>query len=81
LVYEKEYVGDGAKTRLCEWTDSTAVGSTYLIEKMITHLGSRAKGCDVVEGGEGYQLRESPAHYKALFEGENGDIDLENTYF
>ena len=30
---------------------------------------------------EGYQLLESPALYKALFEAENEDMDLENTYF
>jgi hypothetical protein len=30
---------------------------------------------------KGYQLRESPAPYKALFEAENKDIDLENTFF
>ncbi len=35
----------------------------------------------MVKGGEGYQLRESPVYYKALFEVENEDIDLENTYF
>ena len=29
----------------------------------------------------GYQLRESPAPYKVLFEAENEDIDLENTFF
>jgi hypothetical protein len=38
-------------------------------------LGFRAKGRDVIESGEGYQLRESPAApYKALFEAENEDI-------
>jgi hypothetical protein len=36
---------------------------------------------DVIESGEGYQLRESPAPYKAFFEPENKDIDLENTRF
>ena len=44
-------------------------------------LGFRAKGRDVIEGNAGYQLREDAAHYKALFEVENNDIDLENTYF
>ena len=43
-------------------------------------LGFRAKGRDVIEGGEGYQLREGPAHYEALFEAENDDIGSENTY-
>jgi len=44
-------------------------------------LGFRAKGRDVIESAEGYQLRESPAPYKALFEAENEDIDPENTFF
>jgi hypothetical protein len=42
-------------------------------------MGFRAKGRDVIQSGEGYQLRESPATYKALFEAENEDIDPENT--
>jgi hypothetical protein len=43
-------------------------------------LGFGAKGRDVIEGSEGYQLREGAAHYKALFEAENDDIGPENTY-
>jgi len=35
---------------------------------------------DVVEGGQGYQLREAAADYKPLFEDENEDIGLENVY-
>jgi hypothetical protein len=35
----------------------------------------------VIQSGEGYQLRESPAPYKVLFEAENEDIDLENSVF
>ena len=40
-----------------------------------------AKGRDVIQSGEGYQLRESPAPYEVLFEAENEDIDHENTVF
>jgi len=43
-------------------------------------LGIRAKGRDVIEGGEGYQVREEPAPYNALFGAEKDDIGLENTY-
>ena len=74
-------MGDGAKTRREEWTSSVAVGSKSFIENVKARLGFRAKGRNVVEGGKGYQLRESPAHYKALFQVENEDIDLENTLF
>jgi len=41
-------------------------------------LGFRARGRAVIESGEGYQLRESPASYKAFFEAENEDIGFEN---
>jgi hypothetical protein len=36
---------------------------------------------DVIEGSERYQLRESPADYKAFFRAEKDDIGFENTYF
>jgi hypothetical protein len=44
-------------------------------------LGFRAKGRDVIEGGDGYHLREEAAPYMALYEAEKGDIGPENTYF
>ena len=59
----------------------TGVGSQSFIESVKASLGFRAKGCDVIKSGEGYQLRECPAPYKVLFEAENEDIDLENTFF
>ena len=74
-------MGDGAKERQDEWTGSVAVGSKSFIESVKTSLGFRAKGRDVIESGKGYQLRESPASYKAFFEAENEDIGLENTRF
>ena len=35
---------------------------------------------DAIEGGEVYQLLESPAHYKALLGFKKEDIGPENTY-
>ena len=49
--------------------------------KVKAHLGSRAKGRDVVEGPEGYQVREGAAPYDALFGTKKGDIGPENAYF
>jgi hypothetical protein len=46
-----------------------------------TLLGFKAKGRDVMEGGEGYHLREDAMPYTALLRAEKGDIGLENTYF
>ena len=77
----EEHLGDGAKERQDEWTGSVAVGSKSFIESVKASLGFRAKGRDVIQSSEGYQLRESPAPYAVLFEAENEDIDLENTDF
>jgi hypothetical protein len=43
-------------------------------------LGCLAKGRDVIEVNDGYQLRERSVPYGALFGGGNDDIGLENTY-
>ena len=76
-----EYLGGEVKRRQEEWTASIAVGSKSFIEDVKARLGFRAKGRDVIEGVEGNHLRESPAHYKSLFDTENDDIDTENNYF
>ena len=55
-----EYPGNGAAGRQDEWTDSIAVGSKSFIEKVKALPGFKAKGVDVMEGGEGYHLREEP---------------------
>ena len=57
------------------------MGSKSFIESVRESLGFRAKGREIIESGDGYQLRESSAPYKALFEAENEDIDPENTVF
>ncbi|UCD81495.1 MAG: transposase, partial [Desulfobacterales bacterium] len=80
-VWVAEHLEDGAKGRQDEWTGSIAVGSRSFIESVKASLGFRAKGRDVIESGEGYQLRESPTPYKAFFAAENEDIGLENTHF
>ena len=74
-------MGDRAKERQDEWTGSVAVGSKSFIESVKASLGFRAKGRDVIQSGEGYQLRESPMPYKIVFKAENEDIDPENTVF
>jgi len=44
-------------------------------------LGFKAKGRNVIEDSEGYQLREGAVHYMALFGAEKDDIAPENAYF
>jgi putative transposase len=75
-----EHLGDGAKSRQEEWTDSIAVGSESFVEEMKRRLGFKAKGRDVVEGSKGYNLREEAAPYTVLFRPEKDDIGPENTY-
>jgi hypothetical protein len=77
----EEYLGDGQKGRKEEWTDSVAVGSRSFVEKVKELLGFRAKGRNLIEGAEGYQVREGAGPYKALFGAEKDDIGPENTYF
>lgn len=77
----EEYLGNGAEGRQNEWTSSIAVGSKTFIEKVKSQLGFKAKGRDVIEGVEGYQIREEAAPYVTHFRGEKDDINAENTYF
>ena len=76
----EEYLRGWGKFRKGEWTDSIAVGSRPFVEKVKSLLGFRAKGRDVIEGGEGYQVREGPTPYNALFGSEKGDIGPKNAY-
>jgi hypothetical protein len=77
----EEYPVNGAGGRREAWTDSIAVGSTSCIEKVKSLLGFKAKGRDVIEGEEGYHLREEAAPHVALFRAEKDDIGPVNAYF
>jgi hypothetical protein len=57
------------------------VGSRAFVENVKSILGFRAKGRDVIEVNDGYQLRERSVSYGAPFGGENNDIGPENTYY
>jgi putative transposase len=77
----EEYLGDGENARYEEWTESIAVGSRPFVEKVKALLGFRARGRDVIEDTEKYQVREGSVPYNALFGAEKGDIGPKNTYF
>jgi putative transposase len=77
----EKYIGDDERARREEWTDSIAVGSVPFVEKVKILLGFRAKGREVIEGSEAFQLREEAADYRALFEAGNDYIGPENTFF
>ena len=64
----EDYLGNGAKSRQSEWTDSVAVGSKLFAEKFKTLLGVKAMGRSIINGGERYHLREAAAPYMPFFE-------------
>jgi hypothetical protein len=61
-------------------TRSIAVRNKSFVEKVKAVLGFWPRGKEVIEGSEGYQLRERADGYHALSEAENDDIGLGNSY-
>ena len=57
------------------------MGSKALVENVKALLGFRGKGRGVLEGAEGYQVRERSAQYGALFGAEKVDMGPKNSYF
>ena len=51
----EDYLGNGEKSRQDEWSKSIAVGSKPFVQTVKEFLGIRAKGRDVIEGGQGVQ--------------------------
>lgn len=76
----EEYLGNEENVRKEEWTGSIAVGSRPFVDKVKALLGYRAKGREVIEGGEGYQVREGSVLYNALFVAGKENIGPENSY-
>jgi hypothetical protein len=58
-----------------------AVGSRAFVEKVKVLLGYRVKGRDIIKGAEGYQIRDGPVTYNALFGAEKRDIGPPSAYF
>jgi putative transposase len=79
--WAEEYCGDLQSGRREEWTGSVAVGGKVFVEKVKALLGFRARGRKIIEGGEGYQVREEPEDYNPFFNVEKEDIGPENAYF
>jgi hypothetical protein len=57
------------------------VGSRPFLEKVKALLGFRAKGRDIIEGTEGYQVREGPVIYVIFLGAEKRDIGPQTAYF
>ena len=54
--------------------------SRSFVENVKAPLGFKAKGRNIIEGGEGYHLRQEAAPYTDLFGAEKDDIAPENAY-
>jgi putative transposase len=76
-----ESLKDGRHFRDEKWTESIAVGSEAFVTATKEKLGFKAKGCEVIGGNGGYELREPPVVYKAVLGHGNGCLRPENTHF
>lgn len=63
-----------------KWTESVAVGSKLFVTATKEKLGVKGKGREVLGGPGSYELRESPAPYKAILGYENDSLRPQNTY-
>jgi REP element-mobilizing transposase RayT len=77
----EESLSEGNHYRDWKWTESVAVGTEAFVGATKEKLGFKAKGREVIGGEGSYELRESPAAYKAILGPENGGLRHQNTYF
>ena len=61
------------------WSESIAVGSNAFTTEILSQLGSRVKGRNIIEKGQTFQIREKTESYNPLFNGKKGNIAPENT--
>jgi REP-associated tyrosine transposase len=64
-----------------KWTESIAVGSERFVTETKERLGFKAKGRRVVGEGGSYELRESIAPYKGVFDEEKAGLKPLNEHF
>jgi putative transposase len=76
-----ESVGRKENFRESMWTESVAVGSRSFVDTTREKLGIKVRGREVIEKNGSYELRESPAPYRAILGDENNSIRLQNAYF
>ena len=67
--------------RESQWTESIVTGSKKFTNKLLSQLGSRAKGRKILEKSQTFQVREEMESYNALFDAEKSDIAPKNTHF
>jgi hypothetical protein len=71
----------GNLEKACEekWMDSITVVTRSFVQNVHLLMIFRAKGKDVIDGAEGYRLREGSATYNAHFGIKKGDIGHQST--
>jgi putative transposase len=67
--------------RESHWTQSIATGSKSFVQEIHSKLGIRARGKQIVETSDGYQVCEEISSYNAFFDTEKGNIEGENCLF
>jgi putative transposase len=76
----EESLMNGNHERESQWTESIAVGSKTFTETIKNKLGIMALGRNILEVGDGLQVREDPAPYVAISKLKNEHIEGRNTY-
>jgi hypothetical protein len=66
---------NNSRNKVSKWTQSIAVGSKTIIEKMKKSLGYRAQGRKIVSSDDTFELREALAPF-----GNADNLDSGNTY-
>lgn len=75
-----EALSKGEHFRDGKWTETVAVGSERFVTTTKEKLGVKGKGRQVLGGDGSYELRESPAPYKAILGHENDSLRPHNAY-
>ena len=77
----EESINQEMQVREGKWTESIAVGSEPFVTATKERLGFKAKGRKVFGDGRSYELRESLAPYKSVFNQEKADLRPQNEHF
>jgi hypothetical protein len=77
----EELLKEDSHSRDEKWVESVAVGSEAFVRATKEELGFKAKGREVIGGVGSYELRESPASYRAILGHENDPLRPQNGYF
>lgn len=74
-------LSNGSNIRDKKWTESIAVGDRGFVRGTQTKLGIKARGRNVVENNDSYELKESQIPYGHVFAPKKGTLSQENSYF